>query len=217
LPRHPPPGLGQGAIGHELGDGQYVLSRKPDLVVFLLPTGNDRGYFLSGRQMQEDHRFFQEYTLVRFQTAAPHPVVSRIWVRRNSERIGFNQSADEVVIPAFLLNGSDATVAYLNAANQLVVAASRTTPAQIDSLDLRSGRWRVEVSGQNAALRVSVFTRNRSNDELVHEAGRMLLDDKIPGTFQFTREGKELLTIQLVPETDRAVELTEVRLIRVGD
>jgi hypothetical protein len=37
LPRHPPPGVGQGAIGHELGDGQYVLNRKPDLVIFLLP------------------------------------------------------------------------------------------------------------------------------------------------------------------------------------
>jgi hypothetical protein len=217
LPRHPPPGLGQGAIGHELGDGQYVLNRKPDLVIFLLPTGNDRGYFLSGRQMQEDPRFFHEYTLVRFETAAPVRVVSRIWVRRNSERIGIKQSADEVMIPAFLFNSRDATVAYLNAANQLVVTASRTTPARIDNLDLPSGRWRVEVSGQNAALRVSVFTRNGSNDELVLEAGRMLLDDKIPGTFQFTREGEETLTIQLVPETDRAVELTEVRLIRVGD
>jgi hypothetical protein len=218
LPRHPPPGVGQGAIGHELGDGQYVLNRKPDLVIFLLPTGNDRGYFLSGRQMQEDPRFFHEYTLVRFETAAPHRVVSRIWVRRNSERIGINQSGDGVIIPAFLLNGSDATVAYLNPANQLVVAASRTTPARIDNLDLPSGRWRVEVSGQTAPLRVSVFTRKRdTNNDVAREAGRMLLDDKTPATFQFTREGDDMLTIQLVPETDRAVELTEVRLIRVVD
>jgi hypothetical protein len=218
LPRHPPPGVGQGAIGHELGDGQYVLNRKPDLVIFLLPTGNDRGYFLSGRQMQEDPRFFHEYTLVRFETAAPHRVVSRIWVRRNSERIGINQSGDGVVIPAFLLNGNDATVAYLNPENHLVVAASRTTPARIDNLDLASGRWRVEVSGQTTPLRVSVSTRKRdTNNDVALEAGRMLLDDRTPATFQFTREGDNMLTIQLVPETDRAVELTEVRLIRVVD
>jgi hypothetical protein len=107
--------------------------------------------------MQEDPRFFREYTLVRFETAEPARVVSRIWVRRNSERIGIKQTADGAQIPAFLFNGSDATVAYLNPANQLVVAASRTTPARIDNLDLPSGRWRVEVSGQTAPLRVSVF------------------------------------------------------------
>jgi hypothetical protein len=45
----------------------------------------------------------------------------------------------------------------------------------------------------------------------------MLLDDKSPATFQFTREGDDMLTLQLVPETDQAVELTGVRLIRVVD
>jgi len=29
LPRHPPKDMGQGLIGHELGDGRYVLDRKP--------------------------------------------------------------------------------------------------------------------------------------------------------------------------------------------
>jgi arabinofuranosyltransferase len=216
LPRHPPPGIGQGAIGHELGDGQYVLNRKPDLVIFLIPTGNDRGYFLSGRQMQEDPRFFREYTLVRFETPATHRVVSRIWVRRNSGRIGIRQSDNQIVIPAFLLNASDATVAYLNPANQLVVAASRSAPARIDNLDLPSGRWRLEVSGQTAPLRVGIFKRKRgTRNDVALEAGRMLLDDQTPVTFEFTRADDDTLTIQLVPEKDGAVELTEVRLIRM--
>src|SRR6185437_15436977 len=145
LPRHPPPGVGQGAIGHELGDGQYVLSRKPDLVIFLLPTGNDRGYFLSGRQMQEDPRFFRDYTLVRFAVQSPRRIVSRIWVRRYSERIGIQQLENQVTIPGFLLNETDATIAYLNPANELVVSASRATPAQIANLELPPGRWRVQA------------------------------------------------------------------------
>src|SRR6185436_9681491 len=29
LPRHPPANLGEGPIGHELGDGKYVLDRRP--------------------------------------------------------------------------------------------------------------------------------------------------------------------------------------------
>ena len=146
LPRHPPPGVGQGAIGHELGDGQYVLNRQPDLVIFLLPTGNDRGYFLSGRQMQQDPRFFRDYTLVRFET--PEKLVSRIWVRRYSERIGIRKMDNQITIPAFLFNGTDSTVAYLNAAGELVVSASRTAPARITNLTVPAGRWRVQVDGQ---------------------------------------------------------------------
>ena len=131
LPRHPPPNMGEGAIGHELGDGQYVLNRRPDLVVFLLPTGNDRGYFLSGRQMQEDPRFFREYSLTRFESSEPHKVISRIWVRNDSERIGIQRLGDQINIPAFLLNGNDATVARLGGSGRLIVPVSNQTPAQI--------------------------------------------------------------------------------------
>ncbi len=31
--------LGKGFAGHEKGDGKYVLSRKPDYVMFVLPQG----------------------------------------------------------------------------------------------------------------------------------------------------------------------------------
>ena len=31
IPRNPPRNFGEGSIGHELGDGDYVLRREPDL------------------------------------------------------------------------------------------------------------------------------------------------------------------------------------------
>lgn len=218
LPRHPPPGVGQGAIGHELGDGQYVLNRKPDLVIFLLPTGNDRGYFLGGRQMQEDPRFFRDYTLVRFETQPPARVVSRIWVRRNSERIGIRASDSQISIPGFLLNNSDATVAYLDSGNELVVAASRATPARLDKLDLPSGLWRVESSGQTAPMRVRIFkSTTSSNNDARPEAGRMLLDERLPASFQFTRNDGENLVIEVFPEADGRVEIKQLKLTRVEE
>jgi hypothetical protein len=218
LPRHPPPGVGQGAIGHELGDGQYVLNRKPDLVIFLIPTGSDRGYFLSGRQMQDDPRFFRDYTLVRFETPQPHRVVSRIWVRRNSERIGIRESPGNILIPGFLLNSSDATVAYLNSANELVVAASRATPARLDKFDLPSGRWRIEAQEQTGPLRVRIWTlRIGSNNDERREADRMLFDQKLPASFQFTRTDGEELVIEVFPEGDGPVEIRQLKLTRVEE
>lgn len=216
LPRHPPPGVGQGAIGHELGDGQYVLNRQPDLVIFLLPTGNDRGYFLSGRQMQEDARFFRDYTLVRFEAFTPQRIVSRIWVRRYSERIGIRELDNQISIPAFLLNATDSTVAYLNTTSDLVVSAARTAPAGIENLEVPAGRWRVQVEGQTAPLRVRISrSRSASTNDAGVEADRILLDTPMPAVLELPQGGA--LTIQVFPETEGAVELKQLLLTRVEE
>jgi hypothetical protein len=39
LPRHPPENFGQGWIGHELRDDNYIFSRQPDLVIFHTGSG----------------------------------------------------------------------------------------------------------------------------------------------------------------------------------
>lgn len=214
LPRHPPPGVGQGPIAHELGDGQYVLNRQPDLVIFLLPTGNDRGYFLSGRQMQEDPRFFRDYTLVRFEARAPQRIVSRIWVRRYSERIGIRELTGQITIPAFLLNESDPTVAFLNRNNELVVAASRAAPAKIANLNLPPGLWRVQVDGQTASLRIRVYKSLQAGaSEARGEADRMLVDAPLPGSLKLPQGGP--FTIEILPETDSPVEIKQLQLRRM--
>jgi arabinofuranosyltransferase len=209
LPRHPPPGVGQGAIGHELGDGKYVLDRQPDLVIFLLPTGNDRGYFLSGRQMQQDARFFRDYTLVRFAVQAPQRIVSRIWVRRYSVPIGIRQNENQIDIPAFLLNQTDSTVAYLNAASELVVSSSCDAPAEIASLEVPPGRWRVHAEGQTAALRVRIFRKPQGSTE----ADRMRLDAPLPAVLDLPQGGA--VRIQVFPETEGAVEIKQLQLTRI--
>src|SRR5580765_3027130 len=56
LPRHPPGDHRRIGIGHDLGDGRYVLGRAPDLVVFGIATGGDHAFFRSSREMQEDPR-----------------------------------------------------------------------------------------------------------------------------------------------------------------
>jgi arabinofuranosyltransferase len=209
LPRHPPPNMGEGAIGHELGDGQYVLNRRPDLVVFLLPTGNDRGYFLSGRQMQEDPRFFREYSLTRFESSEPHKVVSRVWVRNESERIGIKRFDGLITIPAFLLNGKPETVARLGISGQLIVPVSRHMPAQIKKLTLPPGRWRIELEASQPELRIKAFASG--------DTGRVLLDSQAPAMMDWKGSPEDTIDLEVLSDSDSIVEVRQLRLTRLPD
>jgi arabinofuranosyltransferase len=208
LPRHPPAGFGQGPIGHELGDGQYVLNRQPDLVVFLLPTGAEHGYFLSGRQMQEDSRFFREYSLTRFETPAPRKVVSQIWVRTNSPRIGISRKDDQIIVPAFLLNGNRSTAARLNSRNELIVPIARDLPARLNSLELPPGIWSVEAQASDPSLRIRIY---RPSD-----ADRPLLDSTLPAMFNSSLSPGGAIKLEVVAETNIVVELSKVLLTRIN-
>lgn len=198
LPRHPPPDLGQGPIAHELGDGQYVLSRQPDLVVFLLPTGNDAGYFLSGRQMQQDPRFFREYTLVRFEGREPYRAVARIWARREGGRIGIRREADRVEVPGFLMCDNQTSLARLGSDGRLVVAATEEQPALLRNFELPAGRWRVEADASSPSVRVL--------------AAR--LDAQTPAMLDW---GGGPLDVQVLPAAGEAVELHKLTFRRVVD
>ncbi len=145
LPRHPPPDFGRGFLGHELGDGAYVLGRKPDLVLFKDPFGRKTGVYRSGREMQALPEFREQYTLVNFEGRRPYGVRSMIWVRRMSERIGIREEGQHLMVPSYLLNAHDETVAYVSAPRQFAVDVSRERPAGIRDLTLGAGHWRAEA------------------------------------------------------------------------
>jgi hypothetical protein len=69
LARHRPADFGTGYIGHELGNGAYVLSRKPDLVLFNVPTGGKKPNFRSGIEMMEDPRAEFTSTFARLRSS----------------------------------------------------------------------------------------------------------------------------------------------------
>jgi arabinofuranosyltransferase len=227
LPRHPPPGFGRGPIAHELGDGRYVLDRRPDLVVFLLPTGAEHGYFLSGKQMQRDPRFFRDYTLVRFEGREPYRVVSQIWVRRFSERIGIRRNGDRVTIPGYLLNGHRETTARLDSNGHLVSTATEERPAVLKVLELPPGRWRisVEASGAPVHARVTPATAaqlaaagDRARTDLDTSA-RSILDAATPATFDLDGRSVETraVNVELRPGAGGEAEVRRLELTREGD
>jgi arabinofuranosyltransferase len=145
IPHHPPASFGQGWIGHELGDGEYVLGRRPDLVVFCTPHGSAEACFRSGKQMQKNPRFAEEYTLATFKGEGSSEVLSRIWVRRLSPRIGIRRDDREVVVPAYLLNSDPDSFVELDSQGRFHVGIRRWAPAIAAGVPLPAGSWRVDV------------------------------------------------------------------------
>ena len=100
-------------VGHDHGDGAYVLKRAPDLITFGLPAGGPP-MFKSGAEMAHDQRFGREYQKVRFEILEPIEMVSESYVRRKG-RLGLSGSlvgrpekghGPGLVVPAYLLNGA---------------------------------------------------------------------------------------------------------------
>jgi hypothetical protein len=115
LPRHPPADFGKGRLGHELGNGQYVLGRRPDIIIFNVGS---RPAFRPGRELRSDPMFQAHYAPVRLMV--PGLRRSRlVFVSKYSDKIGIRQNADSISIPGYLFTGGE-VVAKPDASGQLV-------------------------------------------------------------------------------------------------
>lgn len=153
LALHPPPDFGTGYSGHELGNGEYVLSREPDLLVFCGPRGADRPCFRSGRELMGIPEFRRRYVPITFEGSTPYRVSSRIWVRKEDGRIGIERREGEVVVPGYLFASPKETVARIDGEGRLGASLRRGSTLL---LELPKGSWeaRIESSGAPALLAV---------------------------------------------------------------
>jgi hypothetical protein len=155
LAHHPPPGFGSGRLGHELGDGRYVLSRRPDLVLLCLPTGRDTGCFIGGKQLVAVPAFQASYALATYEGDDPFRVRSRIWTRREGGALGIARSQGRVVVPGWQLSANPASIVGLDATGRPALHATQQTPALLVGLELPAGRWRLVIDA-DARMRVEV-------------------------------------------------------------
>ncbi len=214
LPRHPPKDRQTIGIGHDLGDGRYVLGRAPDLVVFGIATGGEHGFFRSAREMQHDPEFWRDYTLVDFEGTEPYVARARIWVRKNGGRIGIRRSPEQIVIPGFVLSGGPGSVARRGRSGSMTLALSPGHPARIDGLDMPEGRWRIEARASGGPLRVRVSATGTPQRASTTSLNAPILEAPLPATFDLPDGAGGRLSIELSPGGDAPVELDEVVLTR---
>lgn len=158
IARHRPPDFGRRGLGHELGDGRYVLEREPDLVLMCRPTGSPYACFRSGFEMMQDPRFTQRYRLVSSENEGPRGVRTTIWARLEGGRIGVRRDDRRVVIPGALLAPDSAGVARPGPDGRLEAVVNDHSAGAYSRLALPAGRWRVLVQARGNPVAAEVRT-----------------------------------------------------------
>jgi hypothetical protein len=142
IARHPPAEMGHGPIGHELGDGSYVLSRKPDLIVFC-GTGLLFGVAIpcsrSDSEIAGSPNFKKDYRLL-FYRAEPYEMA--IWTRIEHSRLGIIRTHDSIYIPGFMLAANSGAYGMLDSSGRMVTNLQRVG-AHLDDIELPAGIWDV--------------------------------------------------------------------------
>jgi hypothetical protein len=138
IPRHPPVGFGKGPIGHELGDGDYVLRRGPDIVAFCGSVGYRNPCFISGRQMAGDSRFREGYRLVRIDHGGK---VGEMYFKLEGGPIGVRRTPEGVTVPGYFFAGEGPARAAL-VDGYTLVARIRPEEAGVARFTLDAGIWR---------------------------------------------------------------------------
>jgi hypothetical protein len=156
LAHHRPADFGEGALGHELGDGNYVLSRKPDLVLFCHTFAQPEPCFRSGIEMIRSPEFADAYRLIRLEGQDPYRFRALVWARAEGGRIGIRRGPDEVVVPAWFATDTATSAAHLGFDRKLVVSVGLRSPAALAALPLAPGRWTVSAVGRGPKPKVLV-------------------------------------------------------------
>ena len=133
IPRHPPEHFGHGKLGHELGDGRYVLDRKPDIISFCGPHGSLEPCFLSGQQMVKYPEFALNYSPVWIKAAQPVAMTSILWMRQTSEKVGLQTFDEQTMLPAYFFSTSE-QAAHLNESQQIVLTLPANTSVMFKNL-----------------------------------------------------------------------------------
>lgn len=148
IAHHPPAGFGTGPIGHELGDGAYVWSRKPDLIAFNNAAGARDPRFLSGHQLVAMPEFHRLYQWIRIQGTIGNRAYGEIWIRREGGKLGIEQRADRVRIPGYFFTGqASGAAARIDKGDKLFAFVSSDTPGELPALTLGPGRFEPRVIG----------------------------------------------------------------------
>jgi hypothetical protein len=159
-------GYKPGSLGHDLGDGQYVLDRQPDIIIFGGPTGSPYGYFPSGAQMKTIPALKQRYKMVHFAYSPPGKLPMKsvvVWVRREGGKVGIQRSPGRIIIPGYLLTDDPrSTVAELDPRGRIGINTTSTIPLIIKRLEIPPGGWRIKAdSSATPNQRLCIYINNK--------------------------------------------------------
>jgi arabinofuranosyltransferase len=209
LPRHPPPTFGTGPLGHELGDGKYILKRRPDIIAFNHASGDPAPNFPSGKQLFKMPGFHDAYRLVMTRGNIGNRALGKLFVKKEGGPISIVRAPNEVVIPGYFFSASTNNPAEPDVEGRLFISIDKSRTGRFDSLRLEKGTWRLVVSKTPVnGINQEVFCRDHILRPTHLNTGAAPMQ---PPVITLEEEGD--IDISIGP-SDRAFKLYEVRLIR---
>lgn len=178
IARHHDESFGRGVQGHELGDGEYVLSQEPDIIVAGV-SGSSRLAFRGGREMEADPRFHERYRRARIFGDDPVPVRFNIHARLEG-RAGVRRTENRVTIPGYLFARVKGTQARLDSENRLIAHFLAPVETRLDGVELDSGTWRLHVEGDGAPALVARGQRQGSTADAKGSELVITVDPRAP-------------------------------------
>ncbi|MEN0062509.1 MAG: hypothetical protein AAGA48_10190 [Myxococcota bacterium] len=146
LAHHPPPQFGGRALGHDLGNADYVWSRKPDLMLFNGTNGTTRPRYISARGMLRHAEFddFYQYVNLKVQVRRRWWSV-HLFLRREDGPLGVVRTPDAIAVPGYLLARHKGAPAYLRG-RTVLTRIEPNNPGELFRIAVPAGRWTVEVA-----------------------------------------------------------------------
>jgi hypothetical protein len=162
LAQHPPKTFGTGRLAHELGDGEYILNRNPDIVIFNAPTGDRGGVWRSGIEMGKSERFRRDYRYVTFETDDPHGLRTQAFIRLEG-RVGIRRKP-VMSIPGFFWGSSPDVTARIDREGRLGVVLRAGTSSKLEGIPLAKAPQTIAVhsSGEPVTVTVTCGDQSRS-------------------------------------------------------
>jgi hypothetical protein len=203
IARHRPPDFGEGRLAHELGDGAYVLARRPDLILYHVGSlGSD---LRAGRELDAMPEYHEAYAPVTLVGSEPFEHRFVVWVRRDSEKVGIRSSGERVEIPGHLLAARGVGVARLDASPRFEAMVDRGNRGRVERIGIGPGAWRLEVDATAPVLARLATSRS----------GSPIAEGPVPLEFSVRDpEGLRLDVVLSAPPMTQA-RVGEARLVRV--
>ncbi|MGB5698003.1 MAG: hypothetical protein WBM46_20300 [Polyangiales bacterium] len=203
IARHRPESFGHGKLAHELGDGDYVMRRKPDLIAFHTSRGEPRPMWLSGRQMIRRPDFKRLYQLVTFRTPGKNGLTSYLWVRTQDSMLAVKREENRIIVPGYLVTMREGNVAELDSDGKLGATATRELPATLRRFRLAPGRWELSADTERA---VEVRVQTEAGAELGRGEGSVEVE--VPG------ERQVLVLVEIRPEEGETAHVRQLSFTR---
>lgn len=188
IAKHRPPSMGTGLLAHELGDPDYVLSRKPDLIEYCPAKGN---WCRIQSGMEASPEFREEYRLIYYRVG---DIDVPLWTRIESGSVGIVRAATSIYIPGFLLASIPGAHAKLDGEGALT-AELEHGEARIDGIHVPAGAWEVSLlTDDDSKLRL--ITHPESMPKTQPNIVRIVSDGR-PWTFRVLGESGRIHGISI--------------------